>query len=255
MARWSKRPRRPKSSRFRRLRAVGVRLLATVVVIGLVLAGLDSLSRSGAESLLAQDIDSSVGGTATPLVSIEGRPFLPQVIRGAYPEVDVEAVGISNGPLRIDRIQARLIGVQVPFHDVVVRDLRTVGIARSEEQVTIRYTDLNRYLLVNGEPLTVTSAGGDRLRLSGTLDVLTQRIGVDAVVVLTIENGALRLTPLTVTTSPESLQSAVRLLLTQRLTFTVPMDGLPFGQQLDQVTPGPETLVIVAHGTNLVVQP
>lgn len=255
MARWSKRPQRRRSPLLIRLRGIMIRLLATVVVIALVLWGFDNLGRAGAQSLLAQDIDSAIGGTAAPVVTVKGRPFLPQVIRGAYQEVDVDAVGISTGPLRVDRIQAQLIDVRIPFHDVLVRDLRTVAIGRSTEQVTIRYTDLDRYLQVTGRPLTVTPAGGDRLQLAGTLSVLRQRIQVTAVVALTIENGALQITPVSVETQPQSLQKAVGLLLTQRLTFTVPMDGLPFGQQLVSVTPGRETIVITARGERLVLQP
>lgn len=255
MARWSARPRQQHGPLLRRLRGIGVRLLGTMIVIALLLWGLDNLGRAGAQSLLAQDIDSAIGGTATPVVTIKGRPFLPQVISGAYSEVDVDAVGISTGPLRVDRIQAQLIDVRIPFHDVLVRDLRTVGIARSTEQVTIRYADLDRYLQVTGRPLTVTPVGGDRLQLTGTLSVLRQQIQVTAVVALTIENGALQMSPISVTTNPQSLQQAVELLLTQRLTFTVPMDGLPFGQQLVSVTPGPETIVITARGNGLVLQP
>ncbi len=239
----------------RRLRGIGLRLLATVVVVGLVLWGFDRLGRAGAESLFAQDVDSAVGGSAPPTVTLKGAIFLPQVLRGAYQEVDVEAVGVSNGPLRIDRIQAQLVDVRIPFHDVLVRDLRTVGIARSTEQVTVRYADLDRYLAVTGRPLTVTSAGGDRLQLDGTLNVLGQRIRVTSVVALTIDNGALQLTPITVTTTPESLQRAISLLLAQRLTLTVPMDGLPFGQELVRVTPGRDSIVVEATGTGVVLQP
>src|SRR5215216_422628 len=76
--------------------------------------------------------------------------FLPQVIRGTYSEVEVTTRGIMSGPLRIDRVESHLFDVRVPFHDVLVRSIRRVGIGRSVETINVSYRDLNAYFAATG---------------------------------------------------------------------------------------------------------
>ena len=45
--------------------------------------------------------------------------------------VDVGIRGVTSGPLRVDRVDARLRGVRLPFHDVLVRDLGELGVVDS----------------------------------------------------------------------------------------------------------------------------
>jgi len=109
-----------------------LQVLGLIVVVALLLWGADTLARIRAETLLSRNIQDATGVEVPPEVDVHGIFFLPQVIRGVYSEVHVTTEGVTGGPLRIDRVESQLSDVRVPFHDVLVRDIRRVGIGRSE---------------------------------------------------------------------------------------------------------------------------
>jgi len=228
-------------------------LAAVAVLIGLLLAA-DALARTAAESLLARNVRDAVGLETEPQVEVRGRFFLPQVVRGAYQEVHVLAPEISNGPLLLERVESTLTDVRVPFHDVLLRDVRAVGIGRAEQTAVVTYADLNHYFEVTGRSLEVAPAGQGRLRLSGRVDVLGSSVDLTAVAEVAAADGQLVLAPIDVETST-SQGTARRLLLAQRLRLSVPMGTLPFGQQLTAVQVGERALTVTAVGQTLVLDP
>src|SRR5918997_7136341 len=155
--------------------------------------GADALARAGAEALLARNIQNATGVSDPPVVDVQGFAFVPQVVRGAYNEVHVTTRGIASGPLRIEQVDSQLLDVRVPFHDVLVQDIRRVGIGRSIEEVTLRYEDLNSYFEATGRPLQVGPGEDGQTRLTGVVDVLSQRVEVNATVTLSVANEALRI--------------------------------------------------------------
>ncbi len=233
------------------------RLAAVLVVVALLLAGwgADVLARAGAESLVASDVRAAAGVSETPTVELGGRFFLAQVVRGAYDDVHVRVRGVSTGPLVIDTVDAELRDVRVPFHDVLVRDVRAVGVGHSEETARIGYPALNAYLEATGRPLTVAAGeDGQSVTLTGTVTVLDRRVEASAVVGLSVSEGALRLTPRSVDTGGVRLGGTGRLLLGQRLTVVVPL-GLPFSQDLTDVRTDETGLVVRAAGDGVVLRP
>jgi hypothetical protein len=217
--------------------------------------GADALARAGAEALLARNIQNATGVSEPPVVDVKGFAFVPQVVRGAYNEVHVTTRGISSGPLRVERVNSQLFDVRVPFHDVLVQDIRRVGISRSIEDVTLRYEDLNAYFDVTGRPLQLAPAEDGQVRLSGVVDVLSQRVQVSATVTLSVANEALRITPRQIDTGNTTLNQASRLLLGQRLALSVPLGTLPFGHQLTSAVASPDAIHLRAEGVAVVVQP
>jgi hypothetical protein len=217
--------------------------------------GADALARLGAEALLARNIQNATGVSEPPVVEVRGFAFVPQVVRGAYNEVHVTTKGITSGPLRIDRVDSQLFDVRVPFHDVLVQDIRRVGIGRSVENATLRYDDLNAYFDQTGRPLQLAPAGNGEARLTGVVDVLGQRIQVSAAVTLSVADDALRITPRQINTGNATLNQATRLLLGQRLTLSVPLGTLPFGHQLKSAAVTADGVQLQAEGAAIVVQP
>ena len=217
--------------------------------------GADALARMGAEALLARNIQNATGVSEPPVVDVQGFAFVPQVVRGAYNEVNVTTRGITSGPLRIERVDSQLFDVRVPFHDVLVQDIRRVGISRSIEDVTLRYEDLNAYFDGTGRPLQLAHAENGETQLTGTVDVLGQQIQVTASATLSVANEALRITPRQINTGNTTLTQASRLLLGQRLTLSVPLGTLPFGHQLTSVAASPDEILLKAEGTAIIVQP
>jgi hypothetical protein len=239
----------PAQKRFL-LQALGV-----IIVVALLLWGLDSLARVGAQTLLARNIQDATGVEITPEVGVRGVLFLPQVIRGAYSEVDVTTDGITSGPLRIERVDSQLFDVRVPFHDVLVRDIRRVGIGRSVENLELSYPDLNAYLATTGRQLELAPGHDGGVTLTGHVKVLNQRMRVSADVILWIQDDLLRISPQNPDPGSVSLDTASRLLLRQRLTLTVPLGTLPFGHQLTGVRADAAGVHLTAEGAAIVVKP
>ena len=217
--------------------------------------GADALARMGAEALLARNIQNATGVNEPPVVDVKGFAFVPQVIRGAYDEVHVTTRGLTSGPPRVERVDSQLFDVRVPFHDVLVQDIRRVGIGRSIEDVTLRYEDLNAYFLATGRPLQLAPDENGETQLTGVVDVLSQRLEVSGTMTLSVANDALRIRPREVNTGNNTLNQASRLLLRQRLTLSVPLGTLPFGHQLTSVDASRDGIRLRAEGVTIIVQP
>ena len=244
--------RRPGPSQRGRTAIEALILVTAVFFLGW---GADTLARMGAEALLARNIQNATGVVDPPEVEVRGFAFLPQVVSGAYDEVNVTTRGITSGPLRIDRVDSRLFDVRVPFHNVLVQDIRRVGIGRSIEDVTLRYEDLTAYFEATGRSLQLTPADNGEVRLTGVVDVLSQRVEASATVALSVVDETLRLTPRQIDTGNTTLDRVSRLLLGQRLRLAVPMGTLPFGHQLTSVAASPDGIRLRAEGSAIVVQP
>jgi hypothetical protein len=239
----------------RRRRRTAQEALVLIAVTILLLWGADRLAEAGAESLLERNIQDVTGVIDPPLVDVHRPPFLPQAIRGAYHEVEVSVTGIRSGALRVHRVDAMLYDVRMPFGDLLLRDIRTVGIGRSTEQVTLRFEDLNAYFEITGRSLRLSGSDGDTVEMTGSLDVLGQAVPVTARVDLLVDGSRLRLVPQDVDIGDTSLSQARRLLLNQRLNLTVPLDTLPFGHQLTDVTVDEQELRISAGSTAVILRP
>jgi LmeA-like phospholipid-binding len=229
--------------------------IAFVTILFFLGWGADSLARFGAESLLARNIQNATGVTEPPTVKVGGFAFLPQVVGGAYNEVDVTTRGITSGPLRIEQVDSRLFDVRVPFHDVLLQDIRRVGISRSVEDVILRYEDLNTYFQITGRPFQLAAAENGQIQITGPISILGQRVQVSADASLSVSDSALRITPVEIKTGDTALSQASRLLLGQRLRLTVPLGTLPFGHQLTSATPYADGIRLQAEGTAIIVEP
>jgi LmeA-like phospholipid-binding len=226
-----------------------------IVIVALLLWGADTMARIGAETLLERNIQDATGVEVRPEVDVRGVFFLPQVIRGSYSEVHVTTQGITSAPLRIDRVDSQLFDVRVPFHDVLVRDIRRVGIGRSVENLHLTYEDLNAYFAATGRRLELAPGRDGAVRVTGNVEVANQSVPLSADATLSVEGDALRISPENLDTGSGSLDAASRLLLGKRLRILVPLGTLPFGHHLTGVRADPDGVHLTAMGTGIVVQP
>ncbi|MGY1838894.1 MULTISPECIES: LmeA family phospholipid-binding protein [unclassified Modestobacter] len=231
-------------------------LVGISVVLGtaLLLWGADRLARWGAEAALAQAVQEATGIAERPSVQVHGGFFLLQAVQGRYDDVGISVREVSSGPMSIDSVEARLTGVHVSFHDLLVRDPGPVWIERSVGEAFLGYDDLNRYLEITGRPVTVGPAPGGEVRLTGTVGLLGRPISASALAQLSPRGGALAISPTAVDTGTP-LAPASRLLLGQRFALLVPLDPLPFGQELTAIEAGQDGLVVQVQGTDVVVRP
>ena len=232
-------------------------LLAVTAVLGvaLLLWGADRFARSSAETLVAGEIQRLAGTEELPRVELHGSWFLLQALTGEYDRVDVGLRGPSSGALRIDEIDARLSGVRLPFSELLRRDPGILGVEEASARSVLTYADLDRYLDFTGRPFTV-GPGSDpgEVVLRGEVRVLGREYEVSADAVLGAEAGALTVTPVRVDAGTD-LGRPAELLLQQRLTVLVPLDPLPFGQQVTDLSADQGGIVIRTESGALALQP
>jgi hypothetical protein len=101
---------RPRLARRRRRRWTVTIFILIVVLIVLVIG--DRVANAVAENSIANKIQSS-GFPATPSVTIEGFPFLTQLIAHDIHRIDISASNVPAGPVNINSIKATATGVHL----------------------------------------------------------------------------------------------------------------------------------------------
>jgi hypothetical protein len=241
--------------RRRRRRRVALEAILLTMIVCLLVLGLDRLARTGAESLLQRDIQEATGVEGTPTVDLAGGPVLGQAIAGAYRQASVDVRGVRSGPLEVAHVRAQLHDVRLPLQDLLLRDIRRVGIGRSVDVVTLQFDDLNAYFETTGRSLRLYSGTGGGVQMVGFFDVLGQTVRVSGPVEVWVDGTQLRISPQTVDTGSTRLSPAGRVLLDQRLDLTVPLDGLPFGNQFSDVTIAEDGLRLIAQSRAIILRP
>jgi hypothetical protein len=100
----------PRLARRRRRRWTVTVFILIVVLIILVIG--DRVANAVAENSIASKIQSS-GFPAAPSVTIEGFPFLTQVIAHDIHRIDISASNVPAGPVNINSIKATATGVHL----------------------------------------------------------------------------------------------------------------------------------------------
>lgn len=218
-------------------------VVATGAVLAVLVGGIavaDGVVRQNAEAELAASLDDRIPGLSEePEVTIEGWPFLAQVLRGELQEVRVTASEVTVEHL--------------PLHDVVV-ELEGVSTeapttARlATMTASARLEDLTAMLRIDAE-LTVED---------GLLLASTSFLGVPVVVRLSpraagraIEADVESFSVGGVAVDAESLPDQI----TQQVEgLSVPVEGLPAGMELSGLTLTSAGADLVASGTDVVLE-
>lgn len=230
-----------------------VYLLLVVLILALLGWGLDWGARVAAQSLVARSVQDAQHLRQRPEVTVQGWFFLPQLVSGDYDEVEVTVHDLRTGPLPLDTVFAHLYGVHVPVHDVVTGAVSAVPVERTIEIVTLAYSDLDRYLAAHGHSLSLAAGPPGEVEITAHVSLFGQSLAVSADARVRSVPGYLEITPTSLDTGAEWLDSATRLLLGRRLTVRIPLEPLPFGQRVTAIHPGQAGLIVHAAGHNVVL--
>ena len=135
-------------------------LAVGLVVLLAALLGIDSWARGEAESRAADALGSRLG--TTPEVTAHGFPFLATLLTGTAPQVDVTA---PSATLTIQGHQVDVTELDVQGRQVgPVSDLADAHAQQLDATTVVGYEQVSRAMDV-----TMSSAGGNRVRLTGEL--------------------------------------------------------------------------------------
>jgi hypothetical protein len=223
-------------------------VLIVVVILGGLFVAADRIAVSVAQNKAAERAQATQGLTHKPKVSIEGFPFLTQVLTGKLDEVKVSADDIAategGQTLRIDSFHADLHGVK--FSDSYRR-----AVADSADGLAfITYADLTK---AAPKGITVSDAGTGKDG-AALVKVTGSFMGSDLSVVseVTVRGGdtiGLRAQSLPKAFTELGLEKELR----QQIDFSRPLTHLPAGIALTSVTSSPEGLSVAAVGKDVVL--
>ncbi|MFH8474529.1 DUF2993 domain-containing protein [Streptomyces sp. NPDC018000] len=225
-----------------------MRALRILLVIGVVLGGIfaavDRVAVRFAESEVEGRVQGTGATTGSTDVSIKGFPFLTQIVGGQLDEVDVKSTGIETGTgghrIRISRMNAAL-------HEVKFTDgYSSATAARATGTAVISYGDLTK---AAGDGVVVEYGGNDKVKVTGTVDVLGRPLSQSVLSTVTLADGH------TVKVHADKVPGkgipGVEDLVRKKTDFEREVGGLPSGLRLQKIQPTADGLEISVGGTDV----
>lgn len=212
--------------------------MLALVVAALVAA--DRLVAALAGRQVAARLQSSERLAERPTVTIRGFPFLDQVLRGRYDRVDVIATGLSQGGVRLTRVDATLVGARVPLGAVLRRHVDEVPVEGIRASTLVDFADINAALRSRG---LTASAAGDQLVVTGQVTLLGRSLTASATSDVRVEGDRLIATARRVEVGGGIAAEALTAATAGRMDFTVGTATLPFHLRLTGVRVTPDGLV------------
>lgn len=230
------------------------RLLTWLLVLAALLVGADRGGAYLAGRLVASRVQTAGHLASPPTVTFEGIPFLTQVARGDFTQVDVTAHGVVAGPVVFDTVTARLYGVKASISRAVHGNLRQVVISRGEGTALVSYAELDAVSSYRHLGVQVAPAGSD-VQVTGTLHLFGTLVRVVADAAVSVSNGTLVVRPLpqAMHAVTGALSGAFAAAAVGLLTLRVHPSALPFGVSLTSVAVTPAGLLFGASATGFVV--
>lgn len=205
------------------------KLLITLVVLAVLLVAADFGARAYAEYRAASAIQTELGLTQSPDVSIEGFPFLWHAVQGSYPEVIVSADNVDQGRLPGTQARVTLTTVALPLQDALAGDTSRLTAQSTDLQVVIPIASLQAAL--PRQDVTLTAGPNGTLQAGAVLTVLGVDIPLSGAAKLSVANDELTLTVDSLSAAGIDLTQAAKqaaAALASGLTTTIPLAGLPF---------------------------
>jgi len=248
----------------RRPRRRGRGLLITLIVLLLILGGVafavDRFGRSYAERIIsdkvAQQVSNQKATSEKPDVTVEGFPFVTQVLRGRYDEIKIELANFS-GPADANGTKK----IKLPLLDVRAKDVvASLDTLRSGGNIvagtvtgtgTIDYQQLAT--LIDRRGLTLREQGG-KLVGSAEVPALGQTIKVTGSAKLTVVDGIVQVRFADVDSPDLPDIPAIKSLVTAyvgKLGIDVRVPTLPLKLKVQQVQPKPDGLQFTAGASNV----
>ncbi|MFH5821622.1 DUF2993 domain-containing protein [Georgenia sp. AZ-5] len=219
------------------------RTLIVVVLVVLVLAVVaDRAANAWAEREVGNRLAEAAGTEGRPAVSIEGFPFLTQVLAGEIGAATATAEAAQLEGVRLRDLDARAAGVGLTS-PVTVESLELVG--------TLPEDELQRLVDEAGLGLAVAT-GPDGLSLSGELLGQTVEVGTTPVV----ERGEVGLAVETVELAGLTVDPGrvAPLLGMPELMVDIDLPALPYGLRITDAVPGEGGVRVTASGADVILE-
>lgn len=235
-------------------------ILLAVLVVGLAVADRVAV-RAAQDQLASRVIDRGGLSGGSVEVSIHGFPFLTQVIRGRYTDIEVQARGVTLQDVQDLTVSAHLRGVRLSMSDLRASVRPDLPVDSADGYVVVPYDELARRGLELGadEGLRALSLrrAGTAVGVSATITVLGVEVTGSAEAGVSFTDGqpslavsAVDLGPLDV---PDSVARAAVAVLNLALARAIDLPALPYGLELTSVSATSAGVRINAAATDVVL--
>jgi hypothetical protein len=218
------------------------RLAITVLVLVGLFTAADRIAVGIAQNQIASRIQKSQNLASKPAVSIDGFPFLTQLIGMKLGKVSLDARGVMRNGVRVTDLQADLHGVKPSngFKEATVDEL--------DGTAYFDFADLQAAAASQGLDVTISDAGNDRVRISGTVQMLGQSVPatVDSQLILG-SNNQITVRAVKLETTIPGLSGRVP----AGLDYKIPVGTLPLGMTLHDIKVASDGVRISATAQNV----
>jgi hypothetical protein len=183
--------RRPRKRWGRRLL---ITLLVLLIILGIILAVADRFGASYAERVISDRVAEQVANqdatSEKPDVTVEGVPFLTQVVKGEYQEIKIELRNFSgpagnNQTIKMPLLDIRAKDVRAPLDTLRTRQGEIIATTVTGAG-TVDYATLAE--LTNREGVKLGEKDG-KLAVTAPLEVLNQTVTINGTANLTVAEG------------------------------------------------------------------
>jgi hypothetical protein len=225
-------------------------LLACLLAVAAGVIAADRSVRAVAERRASALLDDQLGPAAS--VRFHAAPFLTQALRGRYRDVRVSGGGLPIGDLRASALEARLTNVYVPARALLGGRLTELPCEHVSGRILLPYRELAAVMPVPGLALGYA----DRLVVTASLPVpgISALARVSGRAYLHVDNGNVWLRVSHLSVAGIGATSLVLRQLMPQLDVAVPIAALPWGLQLQDLTPTPDGLVAEAAADAVVIR-
>jgi hypothetical protein len=224
-------------------------LVVLVLVLGLALL-VDRVAVGFAEDQVAEQVADKGGLAGVPEVEIAGFPFLTQAVGGRYDDVRISLTAEQLGQPEGTRADVVLHGVEVPLSSVLSGSVQEVPVERIDGTATLSYALLSAQLGSD----TQLEREGDRLRITRTVEVLGQRLGLTATAQVSLEGNDLVVDVEEASGAGIDVPDFLLDRAADQLDLRYPVPELPFGLQLTSVRLAADGVDIRVEATDTVLR-
>jgi hypothetical protein len=241
--------------RKRRGRRILVTLLVLLIILGIILAVVDRVGASYAERVISDRVAEQVANqdaqSAKPDVTVEGIPFLTQVLAGKYQEIKILLRDFS-GPAGNGKT------IKMPLLDVRAKDVRApLDTLRSGQGDIIATTvtgtgtvDYATLAQLSGEEGVKLAEKDGKLAVTAPLTVLNQKVTINGTANLEVASGnvvRVRFEQVTAEGLPNvPLVDTALNNYARSLSVDLKIPALPLKLKVQKVQPTPAGLVVTA---------
>lgn len=231
-------------------------LVALLVVLVAAVPVLDRYLAALAERKASDYLSLPFGRPAA--VTVNGRPFITQALRGRYDSVHVAGGGLRIGDIAGVALDAQLRNVYLSLRDLAGRRANELPCEHVEGQLVLPYGEVARVARAAGGPtfagLELRPSKG-RVIATAALPIpgISQLARVSGMAVLELGQGnTVWLRVRGVSVAGINLPTLMLQQLLPALDVPLSLPPLPYGLQIDEVRPGDDGLVVFGSAAAVV---